>query len=144
MKQRMKIRLIAKHRRPLRSAAWLLAFGLLLAAPAGASPTEVVHAVFERRGDAWSVAVTLRHDDRGWKHYANLWVVETLAGQELGRRELLHPHEDEQPFTRSAHITIPAGVTRVRVRAGDNVGGLDRDGLVVDLATPRGPRYEVR
>lgn len=134
------------RRRPwpgLREAA-VTALVLALPVVARASPTEVVRAVFERQGDAWYVSVTLRHADSGWDHYANVWVVETLDGRELGRRVLLHPHETEQPFTRSAHIVIPAHVTRVRVRAGDNVHGLDSGGLVVNLTRPRGERYEVR
>lgn len=116
----------------------------LLALPAAANPVEVVHARFERSGDAWDVSVTLRHADSGWQHYANLWVVERLDGSELGRRVLLHPHEDEQPFTRSERIRIPAGVTRVRVRAGDNGSGIDGNTVVVDLTQARGDRFEVQ
>lgn len=116
----------------------------LPAAPAAASPTEVVHAVFSKAGGAWRVSVTLRHADSGWNHYANVWVVETVEGRELGRRVLLHPHEDEQPFTRSERITVPPGVTRVRVRAGDNVNGINSNVLVVELTRAKGPGFEVR
>jgi len=127
----------------------LRAVGLLLAlaclpALAWATPVEVVHARFERSGNAWDVSVTLRHADSGWAHYANVWVVETLDGEVLGRRELLHPHEDEQPFTRSERIRIPAEITRVRVRAGDNVDGLNSNAVVVDLTRRQGDRYDVR
>jgi len=130
-------------------ALWLaLALSLAalgLAAPAWGSPTEVVMAIFERSGgDSWQVSVTLRHADTGWKHYANLWVVETLEGKELGRRVLFHPHVEEQPFTRSQRITIPAGITRVRLRAGDNVDGLDGNTVVVDLTRTQGDRFQVR
>ncbi|MCH8076867.1 MAG: hypothetical protein IIC64_13720, partial [SAR324 cluster bacterium] len=89
-------------------------------------------------------SVTLRHGDTGWKHYANLWVVESLSGKELGRRVLVHPHEDEQPFTRSLTLTLPSGVTTVRVRAGDNVGGMGSNTVVVDLTRSSGDRYVVR
>jgi hypothetical protein len=130
--------------RPLALPLALAALVALWAGPAQASPVEVVHAVFERSGDAWHVSVTLRHADSGWAHYADVWVVEGEDGRELGRRVLLHPHEDEQPFTRSERIRLPAGTTRVRVRAGDNVHGLDSNTVRVDLTRARGERYEVR
>ncbi|HEX9841404.1 MAG TPA: hypothetical protein VGC20_01590 [bacterium] len=131
---------LAGRRLPAPVAAALALWAL----PAAASPVEVVHARFERSGDAWDVSVTLRHADSGWQHYANLWVVERLDGTELGRRVLLHPHEDEQPFTRSERIRIPAGVTRVRVRAGDTLSGIDGNTVVVDLTQARGDRFEVQ
>ncbi len=130
-----------------RRAVSLLAAGLVLAALSPsigwASPTEVVHARFERSGGGWRVSVTLRHADTGWNHYANLWVVETSGGRELGRRVIFHPHVDEQPFTRSQQIAIPAGITKVRVRAGDNRNGIASNTLHVDLTQSRGKGYEV-
>lgn len=124
----------------------LLAACLMLPAArfAAASPVEVVMAVFERAQGGWRVSVTLRHGDTGWDHYANVWVVETLDGSELGRRVLFHPHEDEQPFTRSQRIAIPAHLTRVRVRAGDNLSGIDSNSVVVDLTRRDGERFQVR
>ena len=112
--------------------------------PAWASPTEVVKAVFSRSGDSWHVSVTLRHADTGWKHYADVWIVETTGGKELGRRVLVHPHVNEQPFTRSDIVTIPAGITKVQVRAGDKPNGMDSNTVVVDLSTKSGERFEVR
>ena len=45
-------------------------------------------------------------------------------GNQLGLRVLAHPHENEQPFTRSqSGIIIPAGVTEVYIRTRDNVDG---------------------
>lgn len=126
------------------AAACLLLALTALPGPAPASPTEVVKAVFTRSGDAWQVAVTLRHADTGWEHYANVWVVETLEGKVLGRRVLFHPHENEQPFTRSDRVTIPAGIKRVRVRAGDKPNGMNSNTVVMDLTKPKGDRYEVR
>jgi len=42
----------------------------------------------------------------------------------LATRTLLHPHENEQPFTRSlSGVRIPDGVTEVIVRAHDKVHG---------------------
>lgn len=69
-------------------------------------------------------AVTLRHADEGWDHYADRWEILTPDGESLGVRVLHHPHEHEQPFTRSlGGVKIPPGVTQVRVRAHDSVHG---------------------
>jgi hypothetical protein len=68
--------------------------------------------------------VTVRHADEGWEHYADRWQVLTLDGEVLGTRELAHPHENEQPFTRSLRgVRIPDGVDEVVVQAGDSVHG---------------------
>ncbi len=68
--------------------------------------------------------VTLRHADEGWNHYADQWQVETPAGGVLGVRELLHPHVNEQPFTRSlTGVTVPVGVSTLNVCARDSVHG---------------------
>jgi hypothetical protein len=49
--------------------------------------------------------------DAGWEHYADRWQVLDAGGTVLGERVLLHPHDTEQPFTRSqSGIEIPAGI----------------------------------
>lgn len=71
---------------------------------------------------AYTFSVTVRHDDTGWDHYANRWQVTTREGTVLGERILLHPHVDEQPFTRSqSGIVIPDGVGSVVVTAYTNI-----------------------
>ena len=77
-----------------------------------------------RSGDSWSFSVTLSHADTGWDDYANGWRVVLQDGTILGTRELLHPHVNEQPFTRSlAGVSIPDGVGTVFIEARTNVGG---------------------
>lgn len=74
---------------------------------------------------AYTFSVTLKHGDTGWDHYANAWDVVTPDGKVLGKRKLLHPHVDEQPFTRSlSGVKIPADVKTVKIRAYDKVHGL--------------------
>ena len=59
-------------------------------------------------------------------------------------RLLLHPHENEQPFTRSqSNIAIPPNVTQVCVRAHDLVDGYGGREVVVDLTAPSGSDFEV-
>lgn len=78
--------------------------------------------------------VTVKHADSGWDHYANQWQVLTLDGKELGTRVLYHPHEHEQPFTRSlSGVKIPADIKQVLVRAKDSVHGFSGAEKIVDL-----------
>jgi hypothetical protein len=66
----------------------------------------------------WRFDVSLSHPDSGWDHYADLWQVRDETGRVLGTRTLVHPHVDEQPFTRSlAGINIPPGLSQVSVYA---------------------------
>lgn len=89
-----------------------------------AGQASVVRAKATKMGASWRIDVTVRHADAGWDHYANGWGVYTTNGKLLGYRELLHPHVDEQPFTRSlTGVKIPAGVTALVIRAKDNAHG---------------------
>ncbi len=104
-------------------AACLLS--LLPLAPALAGEADVVSAEAAQESDGtWRFRVTVRHGDEGWDHYADRWQVETLEGRVLGTRVLLHPHEHEQPFTRSlGGVVIPPEVDKVLIRAHDSVHG---------------------
>lgn len=78
--------------------------------------------------------VTVRHADEGWKHYADAWQVRAPDGTVLGTRILVHPHENEQPFTRSlAGVHIPERVTMVTIRAHDLVHGYGGAEMRVDV-----------
>ena len=99
----------------------------------------------------WTFHVTVEHPDTGWEDYADGWDVLTPDGEvlrpnkeDIFTRLLLHPHENEQPFTRSqSSIVIPEGVTQVRVRAHDLVDGFGGREVVVDLTVSSGPDFEV-
>jgi hypothetical protein len=103
-----------------------LALILLLSSPkpAIAGDVEITSATARMSGDRWTFSVTLRHGDTGWDHYADLWQVYTPSGELLGERVLLHPHVQEQPFTRSlSGVEVPDDVSEVIVRARDSVHG---------------------
>lgn len=99
----------------------------------------------------WTFFVTVRHDDAGWEDFADGWDVVTPDGTVLKpdagapfTRQLMHPHTDEQPFTRSqSGITIPEGVNRVTVRAHDKVHGWGGEEVTVDLTVEEGERFQV-
>lgn len=91
-----------------------------------AGEADVVDVKMRKDGDGtYSFDVTVRHGDTGWKHFANKWEVFAPDGKTvLGTRTLYHPHEDEQPFTRSqSGVRIPAGTKFVIIRAHDSVHG---------------------
>ncbi len=110
----------------------------LLATPvvSSAGEADVVDATIScdsRRVCSFSVSV--KHADTGWDHYANHWRVLTPSGEELGKRVLHHPHENEQPFTRSlSGVKIPADVESVTLEAHDSVH--EYGGKVFTLAVP--------
>jgi hypothetical protein len=108
---------------------------LIAAMPARADVPTVTDAAAIPVGDAWRFDVTVRHGDTGWDHYADAWTVSAPDGTVLGTRILLHPHVDEQPFTRSLDgVAVPGGVDEVRIRARDSVHGW---GEVFVLRLPR-------
>jgi hypothetical protein len=94
-----------------------LAALLLSISPAAADEPEVVDVTIRKSGMMWTVSVALLHPDTGWDHYADGWEVLDAGGNRLGYRKLMHPHVDEQPFTRSlSGVVIPDGVREVFVR----------------------------
>ena len=99
----------------------------------------------QQENGLWRFDVTLRHNDEGWGHYADAWqIVRPEDGEVLGERVLAHPHEQEQPFTRSlSGVSIPKGLTVVVIRAKCNVHGFGGREVRVDLKRRKGDRFEV-
>ena len=93
----------------------------------------VTSVVVDNSGEATDFLVELHHDDAGEDGYADWWQVETLDGTQLGRRDLLHAHENEQPFERSKTIETPDDVTCVVVRGHDQTHGYGGRAVVVNL-----------
>jgi len=86
--------------------------------------------------DTYTFNVTVLHEDSGWDHYANKWEVLTLDGKVLAERILLHPHVNEQPFTRSlSGVKIPQDIKSVKVRAHDLVH--EYGGKVIVVILPK-------
>ena len=114
-------------------AALMLA---MTALPAAAGEADVVAAEAYPEGEGrWRFSVTVAHGDEGWDHYADRWEVLAPDGTVLGIRVLVHPHETEQPFTRSlGGVAVPDGIDRVIVRAHDSVHGLGGAEATVELA----------
>lgn len=82
----------------------------------------------------YSVSTQLRHADEGWEHYADAWQVLDGEGNVLATRVLVHPHVDEQPFTRSkSGIVVPDDLKTVTIRGRDKVHGFGGKTIEVEL-----------
>lgn len=119
--------------------------------PSGADADVTFVRAEEQSNGTWRFTVTVEHPDTGWEDYADGWdvvlpdgtVVLVNEGDEFTRL-LLHPHENEQPFTRNqSGIVIPPDVTTVTVRAHDLVDGFGGQEITVDLTVTSGEGFEV-
>jgi hypothetical protein len=107
---------------------------------------QVTHVNASQSADgSWCFDTSVRHNDKGWDHYADGWEVIDLEGNQLGFRLLAHPHDNEQPFTRTqCAIQIPETTTQIAVRAKCNSHGFGGKPVVVDLTTTTGQGYSVK
>lgn len=88
----------------------------------------------QKSNGTWCFDTSVRHNDQGWDHYADGWEVLDLEGNQLGYRKLHHPHDNEQPFTRSqCNIKIPKKITEVIVRAKCNKHGFGGKPMITGL-----------
>ena len=116
--------------------AVIVGVAVTAAGAAAAGEADVVGVQVTKTGDTYRFSVTVRHADAGWEHYADNWEIVAPDGTVLDTRVLLHPHDNEQPFTRSlSSVRIPDGVTTVRVRANDKIHGHGGREMEVDVTT---------
>lgn len=110
---------------------------LIISSTANANEVEITDVKIHQSSDkTWTFAVTLKHADEGWDHYANEWQVIAPDNKILATRTLYHPHVDEQPFTRNTSgVKIPDNMESVRVIAKDTVHGLSKKAMEVNLKT---------
>lgn len=107
----------------MKKLSTLAAIGLfcvtIFASAAQAGEADVTQVKAKRNTDGtFRFDITVKSKDTGWDYYAERFEVLTQDGKILGTRVLLHPHEDEQPFTRELDsVKIPAGTAEVKVRA---------------------------
>ena len=113
------------------------AFFLLFSAITHANEVEIVDVkAHQASNKTWTFAVTLKHKDEGWDHYANEWQVIAPDNKILATRTLYHPHVNEQPFTRNTQgVNISGNITSVRIIAKDTVHGLSNNAAELDLKT---------
>lgn len=122
--------------KPIRIVAIAGGIAALGATSAAAGEADVVGVRMTERGGAYNFSVTVRHADAGWEHYADKWEIVAPDGAVIDTRVLAHPHDNEQPFTRSlGGVRIPADMPTVTVRAHDKVHGYGGAEMEVDMKT---------
>jgi hypothetical protein len=114
---------------------WWILVGLALPMAAQAGEADVLAVEATRAPDGtYRFEVTVQHADTGWDHYAEAWDVLAPDGTVLGTRTLLHPHVEEQPFTRGlSGVAVPDSITEVTIRARDSVDGYGGKELTTSL-----------
>lgn len=96
---------------------------------------DVIDATLTAGEQGWTVSATVSSADTGWDKYADAWQVRGPDDEVLGERVLTHPHENEQPFTRSlSGVIIPEGIDTISIAARDSVVGFC--GEVLSLEVP--------
>ncbi len=116
----------------------------VLSLPTMAGEVSIIKAELERYSGQWILRVTLKHDDQGWKHYADAWRIVDKEGRVIATRTLHHPHDTEQPFTRNlSGVNIPAATPIIFIEAHDKVHGWSPDRLRIDLRKNKGARYTI-
>lgn len=122
-------------------------------ADAGKANADVLYVIARQESEnSWHFTVTVEHPDTGWDDYADGWDVVLPDGPVVKpdpdspfTRLLLHPHETEQPFTRTqGGVVIPAGINEITVRAHDIVDGFGGREITLDLMSTSGTDYEVQ
>lgn len=85
-------------------------------------------------GGEFSIDATVRSGDTGWDKYADSWEIRTTDETTIDVRVLTHPHETEQPFTRSlSPVMIPDDVDQIVLMASDSVNGFCGDAVTLDV-----------
>ncbi len=80
--------------------------------------------VEENADGTYNFHVTVRSKDEGWDKYCDWWRLKTKEGLEIARRTLMHPHVDEQPFTRTLYeAKISSEIKEVIIEAHDSKEG---------------------
>ena len=123
----------------------LMLVSLILSTGSLANDVEIVEVMIEPSAHRWTFHVTLKHEDTGWKHYADGWRIVDEEGNELGFRKLWHPHENEQPFTRTlASVLVPKEKNIIYIEAHDKVHGWSKQRVRINMKENKGPRYQIR
>ncbi|WP_188407512.1 hypothetical protein [Agarivorans gilvus] len=119
------------------NAVCLTAVGLgcMLGSAWASVATIVAVEMTEQAPQSWQVAVSVLHDDSGWEHYADKWRVLDPQGRVLAERVLLHPHVEEQPFTRSLDsVVIPETIGVVYIEVHDTQSAWASQRVELDLS----------
>lgn len=84
--------------------------------------------------NTYSLSVTISSPYDSPERYADGWRVLAPNGDVLGKHELMHAHENEQPFTRTqTGLEIPQDVEKVTVEGRDLKNGYGGETVTVQV-----------
>ena len=132
----------------------LLAF-LLLAAPLGAAPPwmqypdvrdepKVLFVKLWRFKNQYWYEITFEHDDTGWDHFVNWWVVVDDKNRPIQKGVIDRPTPGGWPFKHTTRsLVVPTGVNTLIFKAHCKIHGYGKDWVTVDLTRTSGAGYEI-
>lgn len=107
--------------------------------------TVLAVAIIHQSQGEYLVNVKLQHQDTGWDHYADEWRLVDKQGNVLARRIMLHPHVNEQPFTRALNnVKLDDKLTMIYIEAHDTQHGWSNQKLEIDLNKMQGGKLTVK
>ncbi len=104
----------------------ILCSSILMAGSLFANEAIIEDVQVSKVGETYTLAVRILHKDSGWEHYVNGYDVLDTEGHVLATRTLWHPHEHEQPFTRSLSGVKLHEKETYYIRAHDTVDGYSK------------------
>lgn len=116
-------------------AIFVFSMLLMSSALSAAGEADVTNVTVRKSSDGrFNFNITVRSNDKGWNYYVDSFEVLSPDGKVLVTHKLLHPHDDEQPFTRdTGNVSLPAGIRKVIVRAHIKPAGYNGATFPVDL-----------
>lgn len=114
----------------------VVALTTLSSSPARAGDADVIAVRTKRTApDVYDFAVTVRSKDTGWQRYADRLEAVGPDGAVIASRNLDHPHDDEQPFTRDISGVRVKGTANIVIRVHFKPSGFD--GSTATVVLPR-------
>ncbi len=112
----------------------LLVSTLLTKSVAANEPAPIKATITSQGSGYFTISVTVQHEDEGDHHYATRWEVLDPANKIIARRVLMHPHVEEQPFTRSlSAVRIKPGVNEITIKVYDSKHGYGRRKIMLEV-----------
>lgn len=88
--------------------------------------------------------ITFEHDDTGWDHFVNWWVVVDDKNRPVQKVLIDRPTPGGWPFKHTTRsLVVPPGVNTLIFKAHCKIHGYGKDWVTVDLTQKSGAGYEI-
>jgi hypothetical protein len=96
-----------------------LALLILWPCVSAADPAVISHASVQEHNSLYNFNVTVMHQDEGWDHYVDKWVIKSPSGEILATRKMHLPHDRSVgSFTRAySGAELPKDIGYVLIQA---------------------------